>query len=120
MAEHSCFITHIDFQESLVCLDGYICELGQESPSIGYTGTIRKLSWEDFQRQLQEWQFNKHVACTFVSKDEIYITEVTFTEEMKPFNVSYEMDWFRSPNSGLQFFGCPEIVFQHFLGQLLH
>lgn len=120
-----CYVIEADVSDELVHLKGYICETVGTILSVGFEVTVRKISWEDFQRRLEEWQFHSEMACTFVNKEQIYITEITFREdkELEGRVIDehvQELESFRDPALGMQYFGLPEIVFQHLIGQLLY
>ena len=120
-----CYVIEADVSDEFVHLKGYICETVGTILSVGFEVTVRKISLEDFQGRLEEWQFHSQLSCTFVNKHNIYITEVTFCEdkELKSRLLDehvQELESFRDPELGMQYFGLPEIVFQHLIGQLLY
>ncbi len=117
-----CYITNCEISELIVHLQGY-CDFPQpHGPSMLIEVTVRKLSWEDFQRRLDEWKFHEGLACTFMSKDEIYISEVVLNDdtervrelEVRPAVEIEDYVMYAEP----KWFGLPKLVFCHLLGQI--
>ena len=117
------YVTNLEITESLVHMEGYGHYPHPNEPSILFEVTVRKMSWEDFQRRLDEWTFNERLACTVVNKDEIYITEITFdydTDKVRELELcpATEIEDYDEYNRKFAYLGLPLIVYRHLIGQL--
>jgi hypothetical protein len=118
-----CYITQADISDILVHLKGYCDALNPYDVPMLIEVTVRKLSWEDFNRRLNEWKFHEGLACTVVSKDEIYITEVVLnydTDRVRELEHSpaTEIEEYAYTDDEDECFGLPRVVFCHLIGQI--
>jgi hypothetical protein len=117
-----CYITQADISDILVHLKGYCDALNPYDVPVLIEVTVRKLSWEDFNRRLNEWKFHEGFACTVVSKDEIYISEVVLSydtyrvRELECSPATEIMEYSYTDED--ECFGLPRVVFCHLIGQI--
>lgn len=116
-----CYITHSEVSDILVHLKGYCDAPNPYDVPMLIEVTVRKLTWEDFNRRLNEWKFHEGLACTVVSKDEIYITEVVLsydTDRVRELECSPGVEIEDEAYSTPECYGLPRIVFCHLIGQI--
>ncbi len=81
------------------------------------------MTWDDFKPHVDEWKSHEGLVCTFVSKDEVYITDVHFqydTDKVVELQSgdSTEIEEYALIECEKKFMGLPAIVYCHLIGHL--
>ncbi len=118
-----CYCTDIKLAEEHVKIEGFVEYPEYNEPPCLFTVYIRKVTWDDFQPSMDEWKSHTGLACTFVSKDAVYITDVHFqydTEKVVELRrgPSIEIEEYTLFECEKKHMGLPAIVYCHLIGHL--